>query len=126
MQSTRYIVTSSHGNDDEMWSTSCLIIQHKPYIVELSFMETQESVNEGPLITMDHSRPMWYLYHCMMSHVETIGQKLSLISNCILPIPVICLIAWHFYIYSEEHPSTLDHSLCNCSYCTCHYIYTVK
>ena len=34
MQSTRYIVTSCHGNDDEMWSTSCLIIQHKPYIVE--------------------------------------------------------------------------------------------
>ena len=34
MQSTRYIVTSCHGNDDEMWSTSRLIIQHKPYIVE--------------------------------------------------------------------------------------------
>jgi len=34
MQSTRYVVTSCHGNDDEMWSTSCLIIQHKPYIVE--------------------------------------------------------------------------------------------
>ena len=51
MQSTRYIVTSCHGNDDEMWSTSCLIMQHKPYIVELSFMETQESndsINEGP------------------------------------------------------------------------------
>ena len=101
MQSTRYIVTSCHGNDDEMWSTSCLIMQHKPYIVELSFMET----------------PMRYLYHCMMSHVETIGQNLSLISNYILPIPVICLIAWHSYTYSEEHPSTLDHSLCNgCSH----------
>ncbi len=34
MQSTRYIVTSCHGNDDEMWSTSCLVMQHKPYIVE--------------------------------------------------------------------------------------------
>ena len=58
MQSTHYIVTSCHGNDDdsEMWSTSCLIIQHKPYIVELSFMETQESndsINEGPSITME-------------------------------------------------------------------------
>ena len=53
MQSTCYIVTSFHGNDDEMWSTSCLIIQHKPYIVELSFMETQESINEGPSITME-------------------------------------------------------------------------
>ena len=56
MQSTCYIVTSCHGNDDEMWSTSCLIMQHKPYIVELSFMETQESndsINEGPLITME-------------------------------------------------------------------------
>ena len=56
MQSTRYIVSSCHGNDDEMWSTSCLIMQHKPYIVELSFMETQESndsINEGPSITME-------------------------------------------------------------------------
>ena len=36
MQSTCYniIVTSCHGNNDEMWSTSCLIMQHKPYIVE--------------------------------------------------------------------------------------------
>ena len=34
MQSTRYIVTSCHENDDEAWSTSCLIMQHKPYIVE--------------------------------------------------------------------------------------------
>ena len=56
MQSTHYIVTSCHGNDDEMSSTSCLIMQHKPYIVELSFMETQESndsINEGPSITME-------------------------------------------------------------------------
>ena len=28
------IVTSCHGNDDEAWSTSCLIMQHKPYIFE--------------------------------------------------------------------------------------------
>ncbi len=28
------IVTSCHGNDDEAWNTSCLIMQHKPYIVE--------------------------------------------------------------------------------------------
>ena len=27
------IVTSCHGNDGEAWSISCLIIQHKPYIV---------------------------------------------------------------------------------------------
>ena len=53
MQSTHYIVTSCHGNDDKMWSTSCLIIQHKPYIVDLSFMETQESISEGPSITME-------------------------------------------------------------------------
>ena len=33
-QSTCYIVTSCHGNNDEMWSTSYLIMQHKPYIVE--------------------------------------------------------------------------------------------
>ena len=58
MQSTRYIVTNCHGSDDEMWSTSCLIMQHKPYIVELSFIETQESndsINEGPSITMEGS-----------------------------------------------------------------------
>ena len=30
-QSTCYIVTSCHGNNDEMWSTSYLIMQHKPY-----------------------------------------------------------------------------------------------
>jgi len=30
-------------NDDQMWSTSCLIMQYKPSIVELSFMEAQES-----------------------------------------------------------------------------------
>ena len=34
MQSTCYIVSSCHGNNDEMWSTSCLIMQHKSYIVE--------------------------------------------------------------------------------------------
>ena len=28
------IVTSCHGNDDEAWDTSCLIMQHKPYTVE--------------------------------------------------------------------------------------------
>ena len=58
MQSTHYVVTSCHGNDDEMWSTSCLIMQHKSYIVELSFMETQKSndlVNEGPSITTEGS-----------------------------------------------------------------------
>ena len=50
MQSTCYIVTSCHGNNDEMWSTSCLIMQHKPYIVELRFSETQksnDSINEA-------------------------------------------------------------------------------
>ena len=55
MQSTHYIVTICHGND-EVRSTSCLIMQHKPYIIELSFMETQESndsINEGPSITME-------------------------------------------------------------------------
>ena len=27
-------VTSCHGNDDKAWSTSCLIMQYKPYIVD--------------------------------------------------------------------------------------------
>ena len=43
MQSTCYIVTSCHGNNYEMWNTSCLIMQHKPYIVELRLSETQKS-----------------------------------------------------------------------------------
>ena len=50
------IVTSCHGNIDETWSTSCLIMQHKPYIVELSFMETRklhDSINEGPSLTTE-------------------------------------------------------------------------
>ena len=49
MQNTCYVVTSCDGNNDEMWITSCLIMQHKHYIVELSFMETQksnDSINE--------------------------------------------------------------------------------
>ena len=55
-QSTCSIITSCHGNNDEMWSTSCLIMQHKPYIVVLRFLETQkskDSINEGPSIAMD-------------------------------------------------------------------------
>ena len=50
------IVTSCHGNNDEAWSTSCLIMTHKPYVVELSFMETQKShdlINEGPSLTTE-------------------------------------------------------------------------
>ena len=50
------IVTSCHGNNDEAWSTPCLSMQHKPYIVELSFMETQkshDSINEGPSLTTE-------------------------------------------------------------------------
>ena len=80
MQSTHYIVTSCHGNDDEMWSTSYLIMQHKPYIVELSFTETQksnDSINEGPSITTDGpSQTKAVHVACMMSHVERIGQNL--------------------------------------------------
>ena len=121
MQSTCYIVTSCHGNNDEMWSTSYLIMQHKPYIVELRFSETQksnDSINEGLSIAMDGPSQTNVVHvACMMSHVETIGQNLSLISNHILPIPVICLLAWHSYTYSEEYSSTLDHSLPNgCSH----------
>ena len=128
MQSTRYIVTSCHGNDDEMWSTSRLIIQHKPYIVELSFMETQESndsINEGPSITME-GPSQTNVVLVPLHDVTCRNHQTEFISNYILPIPIICLIAWHSYTYSEEHPSTLDHSLCNGTYCTCHYTYTVK
>ena len=48
------VLTSCHGNDDEAWSISCLIMQHD--IVELSFMETQkshDSINEGPSLTTE-------------------------------------------------------------------------
>ena len=64
------IITSCHGNDDEAWSTSCLIFQYKPYIVELSFMETQkshDSINEGPSLTTEGPpRPMWYMHQCQI------------------------------------------------------------
>ncbi len=124
MQSTRYIVTSCHGNDDEMWSTSCLIMQHKPYVVELSFMETQESndsINEGPSITMEGpsqtNAVLEPLYDVSCRNHQTEFKSDVKLYRCLLPIPVICLIAWHSYTYSEEHPSTLDHSLCNeCSH----------
>ena len=85
------IVTSCHGNDDEAWSTSCLIMQHKPYIVELSFMKTQkshDSINEGPSLTTEEP-PQTNVVHVPISHL---GQNLS-ISNYMLPIPVICLVA---------------------------------
>ena len=127
MQSTRYIVTSCHGKDDEMWSTSCLIIQHKPYIVELSFMETQESINEGLLIAMEG--PFQTNVVLVPLHDVTCRNHRTEFKSDIklyTPYPCICLIAWHSYTYSEEHPSTLDHSLCNGTYCTCHYTYTVK
>ena len=117
MQSTRYIVTSCHGNDDEMWSTSCLIMQHKPYIVELSFMETQESndsINEGPWITMEG--PSQTNAVLVPLHDVTCRNHRTEFKSDI-KLYVICLIAWHSYTYSEEHPSTLDHSLCNgCSH----------
>ena len=73
------IVTSCHGNDDETWSTSCLIMQHKPYIVELSFMETQkshDSINEGPSLTTE-GPPQTNVVHVQYH----LGQNLSLISN---------------------------------------------
>ena len=90
------IVTSCHGNDDEAWSTSCLIMQHKPYIVELSFMETQkshDSINEGPSLTTE-GPPQTNVVHVPMS---LLGQILSLIPNYIFPIPVLCLVALHSY-----------------------------
>ena len=133
MQSTCCIVTSCHGNNDEMWSTSCLIMQHKPYIVELRFSETQksnDSINERPSIATDgpsQTNPVHVAY--MMSHVDNHWTEFNLISNHILPISVICLLAWHSYTYSEEYSSTLDHSLpngCTSIYYTCHYTYTVK
>ena len=86
------IVTSCHGNDDEAWSTSCLIMRHKFYSVELSFMETQkshDSINEGPSLTTEEP-PQTNVVHIPMSYL---GQNLSLISKHILPIPVICSFA---------------------------------
>ena len=128
MQSTRYIVTSCHGNDDKMWSISCLIIQHKPYIVELSFMETQESINEGPSITMEG--PFQTNVVLVPLHDVTCRNHWTEFKSDIkLYTPYPCHLSHslaHSYTYSEEHPSTLDHSLCSSTYCTCHYTYTVK
>ena len=72
------IVTSCHGNDDEAWSTSCLIMQHKPYIVELSFMGTQkshDSINEGPSLTTE-GPPQTNVVHVPMSHLGQNDFKL--------------------------------------------------
>ena len=75
MQSTCYIVTSCHGNNDEMCCTSCLIMQHKPYIVELRFSETQksnDSINEGLSIAMDGPSQTNVVHvACMMSRVDS-------------------------------------------------------
>ena len=47
---------------------SCLIMQHKPYIVELSFMETQkshDSTNEGQSLTTEGPpQTNIYMYVC--------------------------------------------------------------
>ena len=64
------IVTSFHGNNDKAWSTSCLIIQHKPCIVELSFMAAQKShvsINEGPSLTME-GPPQTNVVHAPISN----------------------------------------------------------
>ena len=132
MQSTCYIVTSCHRNDDKMWSTSCLIMQHKPYIVELSFTETQksnDSINEGPSIATDGpSQTNAVHVACMMSHVETIGRNLSLISN---HIP--CHLSTHTPTLKSipAHLTTLDLFPMDAvtstyMYYTYHYTYTVK
>ena len=87
---------SCPGNDDEAWSTSCLIMQHKAYIVELSFIETQkshDSINEGPSLTTE-GPPQTNVVHVPMSHL---GQNLSLISSYMLPIPRLsCSLASYF------------------------------
>ena len=67
---------------------SYLIMQHKSYIIELSFMKTQkshDSINEGPSLTTE-GPPQTNVVYVPMSHL---GQNLGLISNYILPIPVI-------------------------------------
>ena len=74
------IVTRCHGNDDEAWSTSCLIMQHKPYIVEVGFMETQklhDSIN-GPSLTTEEP-PQTNVVHVPMSHL---GQILRSVHKC--------------------------------------------
>ena len=89
------IVTSCHGNDDEAWSTSCLIMQHKPYIVELSFMETQkshDSINEGPSLTTEpvtEGPPQTNVVHVPMSHL---GQILSLIFQTIYSLSLSSVV----------------------------------
>ena len=67
-----------------------------PYIVELSFMGTQkshDSINEGPSLTTE-GPPQTNVVYVPMEHL---GQNLGLISNYILPITVIYLVAWHSY-----------------------------
>ena len=57
------IVTSCHGNDDEAWSTSCLIMQHKPYTVNSLLTD---AANSGLTRYSGHSsmHGLISLYYC--------------------------------------------------------------
>ena len=65
---------------------------------DLSFMEIQksyDSINEGLSLTME-GPPKTNVVHVPMSHLRQIVSLIS-ISNYILLIPVICLVALHSY-----------------------------
>ena len=76
---------------------SCLIMQHKPYIVELTVVETQkshDSINEVPSLTTKGPPQTNVVYVPMSRHIK---DRIQEISNYIPPIPVIYLVAWRFY-----------------------------
>ena len=55
--------------------------------------KSHDSINDGPSLTTEGS-PQTNVVHVPMSHL---GQNLCLISNYMLPIPVICFVALHSY-----------------------------
>ena len=87
MQSTCYIVTSCHGNNDEMWSTSCLIMQHKPillsshhYIPSIATITTQKYASMHFIFSAWAVIYKWHIsinimsFHSVSVMVSTVGR----------------------------------------------------
>ena len=92
-------------------------MQHKPYIVDLSFMETQkshDSINEGPLLTTEGSPQTNVAYDG-----TNVTFRTEFRSDFELYTPYPChpgyLVAWHSYtnlhtfVYSVPREETENH-----------------
>ena len=113
------------------------IMQYKPYIVELSFTETQESndsINEGPSITMvgpSQTNAVLVPLH----DVTCRNHRTEFKSDIKLYAPYPCHLSHSLALLHIQctlksisaHLTTLFATdAVTCTYCTCHYTYTVK